>query len=56
MCKNQERNVYYLGGISLWGYMMNQIITEEQKINCEIAWFPDNQYNDFSCIKSKLPV
>lgn len=36
---------------ALWGYMMNQIILEENKLDCEIAWFPDNQYNDFSCIK-----
>ncbi len=35
----------------LWGYMMNQIILSENKLDCEIAWFPDNQYNDFSCIK-----
>lgn len=35
---------------ALWGYMMNQIILEEKKLDCEIAWFPDNQYNDFSCI------
>ena len=36
---------------ALWGYMMNQIILEENSLDCEIAWFPDNQYNDFSCIK-----
>ena len=36
---------------AFWGYMMNQIIAEDQKADCEIAWFPDNQYNDFSCIK-----
>lgn len=36
---------------ALWGYMMNQIIAEDKKVDCEIAWFPDNQYNDFSCIK-----
>ncbi len=36
---------------ALWGYMMNQIILEENKLDCEIAWFPDNQYNDFSCIR-----
>ena len=36
---------------ALWGYMMNQIILEENELDCEIAWFPDNQYNDFSCIK-----
>ena len=35
---------------ALWGYMMNQMIAEEGKTCCEIAWFPDNQYNDFSCI------
>ncbi len=35
---------------ALWGYMMNQLILEENKLDCEIAWFPDNQYNDFSCI------
>lgn len=38
---------------ALWGYMMNQIIIEENNLDCEIAWFPDNQYNDFSCIKRK---
>lgn len=37
---------------ALWGYMMNQIILEETDLDCEIAWFPDNQYNDFSCIRS----
>ncbi len=36
---------------ALWGYMMNQIILEETDLDCEIAWFPDNQYNDFSCIR-----
>lgn len=36
---------------ALWGYMMNQIISEENDLDCEIAWLPDNQYNDFSCIK-----
>lgn len=36
---------------ALWGYMMNQIILEERILDCEIAWFPDNQYNDFSCIR-----
>ncbi|MBP3666681.1 MAG: hypothetical protein J6K29_06480 [Clostridia bacterium] len=36
---------------ALWGYMMNQIILEENDLDCEIAWFPDNQYNDFSCIR-----
>lgn len=36
---------------ALWGYMMNKIIAEDHKVDCEIAWFPDNQYNDFSCIK-----
>lgn len=36
---------------ALWGYMMNQIILQETDLDCEIAWFPDNQYNDFSCIR-----
>ena len=35
---------------ALWGYMMNQILAESDT-DCEIAWFPDNQYNDFSCLK-----
>lgn len=35
----------------LWGYMMNQLILQRNDLDCEIAWFPDNQYNDFSCIK-----
>ncbi len=38
---------------ALWGYMMNQIL-ESKGIDCEIAWFPDNQYNDFSCIKRNV--
>lgn len=40
---------------ALWGYMMNQIILQRQELDCEIAWFPDNQYNDFSCIKKDIP-
>lgn len=36
---------------ALWGYMMNQLIMKNDDLDCEIAWFPDNQYNDFSCIK-----
>lgn len=40
---------------ALWGYMMNQIILEDTTLDCEIAWFPDNQYNDFSCIKRNEP-
>lgn len=36
---------------ALWGYMMNELILERDDLDCEIAWFPDNQYNDFSCIK-----
>ena len=39
---------------ALWGYMMNQIIIEHPELDCEIAWFPDNQYNDFSCIKKDV--
>lgn len=39
---------------ALWGYMMNEIILEKNTLDCEIAWFPDNQYNDFSCIKRHL--
>ena len=39
---------------ALWGYMMNQIILEHPELDCEIAWFPDNQYNDFSCIKKNV--
>ena len=38
---------------ALWGYMMNQLL-ESKGIDCEIAWFPDNQYNDFSCIKRNV--
>lgn len=34
---------------ALWGYMMNQILIEFQS-GYEIAWFPDNQYNDFACL------
>jgi len=40
---------------ALWGYMMNQIIIEHNDFDCEIAWFPDNQYNDFSCIRKNAP-
>ncbi len=40
---------------ALWGYMMNQIILERNDLDCEIAWFPDNQYNDFSCIRKDAP-
>lgn len=40
---------------ALWGYMMNQIIFEQNILDCEVAWFPDNQYNDFSCIKRNYP-
>lgn len=40
---------------ALWGYMMNQIILKKPELDCEIAWFPDNQYNDFSCIKKDIP-
>ena len=36
---------------ALWGYMMNQMILEAGTLDCEIAWFPDNQYNDFACIR-----
>lgn len=39
---------------ALWGYMMNQLILEREDLDCEIAWFPDNQYNDFSCIKREI--
>lgn len=39
---------------ALWGYMMNQLIFEREDLDCEIAWFPDNQYNDFSCIKKDV--
>lgn len=35
---------------SLWGFMMNQVIFEKTDLDCEIAWFPDNKYNDFACI------
>lgn len=40
---------------ALWGYMMNQIILQNTDLDCEIAWFPNNQYNDFSCIKRDIP-
>lgn len=39
---------------ALWGYMMNEIIAKNGALDCEIAWFPDNQYNDFSCIKKNV--
>lgn len=39
---------------ALWGYMMNQMILQRPELDCEIAWFPDNQYNDFSCIKKDI--
>ena len=34
---------------ALWGYMMNQALSEKG-YNLEIAWFTNNQYNDFACL------
>jgi hypothetical protein len=34
---------------ALWGYMMNHLL-QEKNVDCEIAWFPGNQYNDFACL------
>lgn len=34
---------------ALWGYMMNQALSDKG-FDYEIAWFPDNQYNDFACL------
>lgn len=39
---------------ALWGYMVNRILLDEGTSDCEIAWFPDNQYNDFACIKRNM--
>ncbi|WP_144656897.1 hypothetical protein [Bacillus tropicus] len=36
---------------ALWGFNMNQILLKYPEFNCEIAWFPDNEYNDFACIE-----
>ena len=34
---------------ALWGYMMNQTLSENN-LDFEIAWFTNNQYNDFACL------
>ena len=34
---------------ALWGYMMNQALSEKGH-DLEIAWFANNQYNDFACL------
>lgn len=36
---------------ALWGFNMNQLLLKYPEYNCEIAWFPDNEYNDFACIE-----
>lgn len=36
---------------ALWGFNVNQILLKDDTIDCEIAWFPDNDYNDFACVK-----
>jgi len=35
---------------ALWGYMMNQALSENGH-DLEIAWFANNQYNDFACLE-----
>lgn len=35
---------------ALWGYMMNQALLENG-FDLEIAWFTNNQYNDFACLE-----
>ena len=35
---------------ALWGYMMNQALSEKG-CDLEIAWFTNNQYNDFACLE-----
>jgi hypothetical protein len=35
---------------ALWGYMMNQALSENGH-DMEIAWFANNQYNDFACLE-----
>jgi len=36
---------------ALWGFNMNQFLLNDTSFDCEIAWFPDNEYNDFACIE-----
>lgn len=36
---------------ALWGFNMNQILLSQGTIDYEIGWFPDNEYNDFACVK-----
>ncbi|MED4851778.1 hypothetical protein P9386_08105 [Caldifermentibacillus hisashii] len=36
---------------AIWGFNMNQLLHRDPKVDCEIAWFPDNDYNDFACVK-----
>lgn len=35
---------------ALWGFMMNEQMAQCGNNLCEIAWLPDNQYNDFACL------
>ena len=41
-----------MGGLleALWGYQINNVITEREDTCCELAWFPDHQFHDFACI------
>ena len=41
-----------MGGLleALWGYQINNVITEREDTYCELAWFPDHQFHDFACI------
>ncbi len=40
---------------ALWGFNMNQLLLQDTECDYEIAWFPDNDYNDFACIKRDAP-
>lgn len=35
----------------LWGYMANQMLADKNEKFFEVAWMPDNQYNDFVIVK-----
>ena len=37
---------------ALWGYYINRVIQKESSpiADCELAWMPGHQYNDFACI------
>ena len=38
----------------LWGYMANQLLFDENEHFFDIAWMPDNQYNDFTIVEKNV--